>query len=292
MKSTLAICAGLLLACVVSAADNGGGRQGVNTHELDSAIRDVIAQPEYAWRLARQKETSAETGFWSAFFGNMAEWVKGALRPLVRPAKKLFKWLKHKLRKFADWLERLLARDRSGGKQSLGWQTGVRILLFVALAAALSFLTILLVRLWRNRTRPVTAASAFARPTKSDILEERVSADELPVDEWMAMARQFLESGEMRLAVRAMFLACLVFLANRDKLTIARHKSNREYIRELSRRAHDVPDVLAAFSDNVGILERLWYGMHSATEEAVSAFSDNQERILGTQSPRATPPAF
>ena len=280
----------LLLSTAAYGEDAGGGPEPVSVPELDSAIDDVITQPEYAWRLARQRDPDAKKTFWGAFFESVYEWTKGVLQPIWRPVKKFLKWIAEMAKKFARWLDRMFSRDPSAARTSLDWQNWVRVLLFVVLATALSFLAILLLRIWRNRTRRPATVSAFARPTASDILEEKVAADELPMDEWMALAREFLENGELRLAVRAMFLGCLVYLANREKLTIARYKSNREYIRELNRRAHDVPDVLIAFSENVGILERLWYGMHKATEEIVKAFTDNQERIFGTRPPRPAPP--
>ena len=291
MNKYVVIAACLMLVSAAHATEgNVHPTTSVAAPELDSAINDVITQPEYAWRLAREKRAAAETGLWSAFFGNIVEWSKRMLRPLVAPLKRAGRWIARMLKSFSEWLEGLGGRSQSQGQSSLNWQTGVRALLFVVLAGALSFLIILLLRMWRNRRRPVATASAVVRPTVSDILEERVTADELPVDEWMAMAREFLGNGDFRLAVRAMFLACLVYLANREKLTIAKHKSNREYIGELDRRAHDAPDVLAAFSANVGILERLWYGMHKATADTVTAFTDNQETILGAEMSGRTPP--
>lgn len=282
MKRRLAIIAGLLLVSTAHAGD----MTAVSVSELDTAIDDVITQPEYAWRMPREKDpATAETGFWAAFFDHITEWAKGVLRPVWRPVKKLLKRLWKVMKKVGRWLRELLERDRRPGKSRTGWQNWVRVLLFAVLAGALSFLAILLLRIWRGRIKRTTRTSALVRPTRSDILEEKVAADELPMDEWMAIAREFLDNGELRLAVRAMFLGCLVFLANREKLTIARHKSNREYIRELDRKAHDAPDVLLAFAENVKILERLWYGMHRATQDMITAFTNNQERIFGTQPP-------
>ncbi|MFC1462985.1 hypothetical protein ACFLQU_05190 [Verrucomicrobiota bacterium] len=283
MRHLLPIIAGLLVAAGACAAEAAGRPAPVSAAELDSAIDDVIAQPEYAWRLPR-RESPAPTGFWSAFWDNMGAWA-------WRPVQGVLKWARKTLKKIMEWLKDILFWEPSSTSGSGGdWQTSVRALVFVALAATLSFLVILLLRVWRARAGREKKVFALARPTASDILEERVAADDLPMDEWMTMAREFLDKGQFRLAVRAMFLGCLVSLANREKLTIARHKSNREYIRELNRRAHDAPDMLAAFSENVGILEKLWYGMHMATEEVVMAFTDNQERILGAGQRAAVPP--
>jgi len=278
----------LLLVSSAGAADDADDVRSVPGAELDEAIDHVISQPEYAWRLARRKDEAA-TGFWTAFWDNIWKQVLG---PLVRPAKALFKRVRKMLKRIGRWVKDMFTwKPSPTGGGTANWQDAVRALLFLVLAITLSLLVILALRIWRTRIRRGKEPAVAARPTVSDILEERVTADDLPMDEWMTMAREFLDKGELRLAVRAMFLGCLVCLANRDKLTIARHKSNREYIRELNRRAHDAPDVLAAFSENVGIVERLWYGMHKATEEMVAAFSDNQERIVGPRPRTAGPPA-
>jgi hypothetical protein len=47
------------------------------------------------------------------------------------------------------------------------------------------------------------------------------------------------------------------------------------------RKAHLRPEVIGAFSQNVVIFERIWYGMHEVTGEVVERFKDNQERIIG-----------
>ena len=97
---------------------------------------------------------------------------------------------------------------------------------------------------------------------------------------WMALARDLLAKGETRLALRAMFLGALAHLAHAERLTVARFKSNRDYRTELERKAHDLPEVLTAFGQNVRLVERVWYGAHSATSEQVEAFAANQTRIL------------
>ena len=102
-----------------------------------------------------------------------------------------------------------------------------------------------------------------------DIQDENVGADQLPGDGWMKLARELLERGELRLALRAFYLASLAHLAARNLISIARFKSNREYERELRRRGHSFPDLLAVFGDNLASFERIWYGLHEANRELV-----------------------
>jgi hypothetical protein len=55
---------------------------------------------------------------------------------------------------------------------------------------------------------------------------------------WTRLGREFRQRGELRLALRAFYLASLSHLAAKGLVTVARFKSNRDYERELRRRGH------------------------------------------------------
>ena len=95
----------------------------------------------------------------------------------------------------------------------------------------------------------------------------------------MRIAHAFLGKGELRLALRAMFLGGLARLSKQNQLVIAAYKSNREYCTELHRRAHDRPSLIRAFVENVNTLERVWYGLHEVTQDMVDVFSLKCERL-------------
>lgn len=236
---------------------------------LDKTISETISQPEYRWRLPRQTEAEQAAGqntFWIM--------VRDAIRNLII---KIGKFLK----KISDWLDKLL-RNRKHDNEPVkytNWQSSIQVLLFTLIAATASALAIILLRIWKKKkaTQQAVAAPVAVVP---DIADENVTADQLPSDEWMNMAHELLGRGELRLALRAMFLASLVNLAYRERLTIAKYKSNREYLLELERRAHDRPDLLGAFSNNVSVLERIWYGRHIATMEIVTVFTSNLDMIF------------
>jgi hypothetical protein len=88
-----------------------------------------------------------------------------------------------------------------------------------------------------------------------------------------------MEKGELRLALRALYLSSLADLADRQLITIARFKSNRDYERELARRSHALPEVSEIFARNVGVFDRAWYGLHPVTLEAMEEFSGNVNRL-------------
>ena len=112
--------------------------------------------------------------------------------------------------------------------------------------------------------------------------DERVSADQLPEDQWTRLARDLLGKGEFRLALRAFYLSSLAHLAACGLIALARFKSNRDYERELNRRSHALPALGSTFSENVLTFDRVWYGLHEANEEMVQQFAGNVERIRAT----------
>jgi len=64
-----------------------------------------------------------------------------------------------------------------------------------------------------------------------------------------------------------------------DMIAIAKFKSDRDYERDLRRRVHVKPDLLKAFSQNLLIFERAWYGMHKFTQQDFQACFVNLERM-------------
>jgi len=238
---------------------------------LEIAIRNTLQQPEYAWRMPRsaRQADEHEAGFLAQFFERLMEaitsWARGVGRHLER---------------FFDWLEGLFRVDRSLSAPDIAWQDTVRVLLFCLLAAVAAMLGVLAYRIRKRGLFRRSRAVSQAVPEVPDIQDEGVTADQLPPNQWFAMAQDLLKAGKLRLAMRALFLGSLADLAQRDRLTIKAFKTNRDYIRELERRAHDLPQAILAFRDNTAMLEATWYGSHPATESTVSRFQSNLEVLL------------
>jgi hypothetical protein len=148
---------------------------------------------------------------------------------------------------------------------------------WIALVTAAVLLAVIISRRWR---RPLfTTATAEMVSPLPDLRDETTSAEQLPEDGWLAMARDFFDGGELRLALRALYLAGLAHLGSRELIHLARHKSNRDYDRELRRRARAQDELLTAFAHNLDVFESAWYGDHPVTPETLGAFSQNLERI-------------
>jgi len=80
--------------------------------------------------------------------------------------------------------------------------------------------------------------------------------------------------------MRALYLATLAHLADKEMLTIESYKSNRDYERELKRRAHEHLDLIRIFSANLNIFERAWYGMYRIARTEFDRYVRNQQRIF------------
>ncbi len=244
---------------------------GLSPPELDRTINEVLRGRKYTWRMPRENiaEPDSEKGVIARFL----EKVTGLLRRWVRA---VMDWLDEWFRKF--FRTRQIGPDTSG----YGWIMSLEILLYGLVAAALAALVILIYRLWRNRRRPSTTVAGEPIQPVPDLADENVGADQLPEDGWTRLARELLDRGELRLAMRAFYLASLAHLAQRNLISIARFKSNRDYGCELRRRGHSFPDLLSVFDESVAAFERIWYGMHEVNRDLVNRFEANVEKIKAT----------
>ena len=246
--------------------------QPVSPSELDRAIDETIQERKYTWRMPRERverpPEENQPGIIAEFFNRIGRMIRDVLK------------------NFFDWLGRILNKLFGGrsfsfnpGGTGSGWAVMLEILPYVLLAAALSAMTILLYRFWRNRHLRREPISTEILQSVPDLQDENVGADQLPEDGWTKLARELLARGEFRLALRAFYLASLAHLAERNLISLARFKSNRDYERELDRRAHSFPNLRQRFGENVNAFDRVWYGTHQATSELVAQFATNVESI-------------
>jgi hypothetical protein len=260
------LCAGALSVC--AAAGESGGRERIRPEELNRAITEVMEKREFLWRLPREtNQASEEPGLLDAFFNAMLDTVKHWLEPVGRWIKKLVEWL----------IENFLSRTKTETSQDS--LTALHACLYVLLAALAAVLAWLAWRLWRKRNPREILPVQAAPIVLPDLHNDDIAADQLPEDGWLKLAQELLQKGNLRLALRAFYLASLAHLGRRELLVIAKFKSNREYGAELTRRAREKPELLAAFAANVAIFERIWYGRHEALPEAVQDFRSNLARI-------------
>jgi hypothetical protein len=119
-------------------------------------------------------------------------------------------------------------------------------------------------------------------------LSDSAAASERSEDEWFALASRLEGEGELRFALRAAYFGLLAGLAQREWLTIRRDRTNREYLDEFTRRwrrrpqaaieaRREIPEKLRG---SLRQFDRVWYGSHAVTPEAVTTYRQIQREFL------------
>lgn len=240
------------------------------------AIRATLAGRDYQWRLPRTAATAAAPGEHGllASLKRAMNSVRGVLRDVDRL-----------LTEAGGALRRLLGGSAppaspSGASGDFS-ASALRGLLGLLAAIGAGVLIFSAYHLHRRRRRPPLPAAVVAGPRAApmSLADEETLASALPEDEWLRLARAQWEGGDLRLAVRAVFLATLAALGEQRLIDIARSKSNRDYAVELRVRAAARREVQEIFGRSVGVFERAWYGLHDVAPNWVQELLDNHERL-------------
>ena len=125
----------------------------------------------------------------------------------------------------------------------------------------------------------MTAEAVTAAAPAVNLVDESVSADQLPEASWLKLAEEWMAKGDCRLALRALYLAGLNYLGQRNVVSIRKWKSGIDYRRELDRRSRSNPEISPVFSNNVALFERGWYGKHPVDREMVDEFTSGLTQI-------------
>jgi len=241
--------------------------EAVNVNQLDRTIEKVIQERQYQWRLPRESTPD------DAPKGLLREFLDGILDSVQRWMRPVRDWLG----KVLDWiLDQIFRsnRDSSGGHKSIF--SDLSALLWILCGLIVLIIALLAWRIWKQRRSRIEIAQAEAIVPLPDLVDDSTVADQLPEEGWQVMARDLLIKREFRLALRAMYMATLANLARKEMITIAKFKSNHDYQKELSRRAHQYGRLLDAFGENVNLFERVWYGKYEADEVMLNRFTHNQ----------------
>lgn len=175
-------------------------------------------------------------------------------------------------KQFLKWFQSLFPKPKafSPGTAGLFSQIAQIFVIVLALAVIGFAAKLFLPRLLRSRGAK-KKEKAKARIVLGETLEPDKSAVDL-LSEAEALARR----GELRAAIRKAYIALLVELGDRKIISLAQHKTNRDYLRALRE--------LQPLYGNVKLLtdsfERHWYGFANATETDWTAFRSAYEQAL------------
>jgi hypothetical protein len=119
-------------------------------------------------------------------------------------------------------------------------------------------------------------------------LNDAAVASERSEDEWFALADRLEREGDLRLALRSVYLGLLAGLAQRQWLTIRRDNTNRDYLNEFTRRWRRRPqaaverrlEIPEKLRGSLRQFDRVWYGSDVPTREAVGVYRRDQRELL------------
>ena len=206
----------------VAERQNPGDRTAENKQWAKTRLESILARPEYA---NNQQGPNA----------------------LIRLLQDLAKWL-------AKWLP----KPRSVDPGRIDLITLIAQVIIVGLAVLLILYVLKTAIGWylgRSRS-PRQRKTREARIVLGERLEPEATATDL-LSEAEALARQ----GDLRAAIRKAYIALLVELGDRKLISLAHHKTNRDYLNSL----RTVPQLHSRMRGLTDSFERHWYGFASAT---------------------------
>jgi hypothetical protein len=186
-----------------------------------------------------------------------------------------------------DFLRKLWPKGLNlGSENGSSWQMkDIRTWLWIIVILTLAAGTVLF---WLRRKRETASLSIPETVAQLPDFSEEIMANVHSEDEWFALAARLEGEGELRFALRAAYLGLLAGLAQREWLIIRRDRTNREYFDEFARRWRRRPqasvearaEIPERVRSSLRQFDRVWYGFHVLTPEAVTLYRQDQRELL------------
>jgi hypothetical protein len=238
--------------------------------DLDRAIQKTLQKDEFAWRLPRElADEPQKKSFLGRLIDHILTFFAHIMKEIMKPLEKFLKWL------FGDSRQHDSSHNGFQAIADLPW----RFIFLTILAVVVGCLLFILVRYFRRRVVLPTGPLAIVPARTVDLEAEDVRADALPEDSWLALARELMDRGELRLALRALYLATLSLLAQHQFVRLSAAKSNRDYLTELARRLRGNAAAIELVRENINLFEASWYGTHAVNSSIIETMLANHQQV-------------
>ena len=231
--------------------------------ELKEATNQQAKLADILWSLQAVEERVAERQNPSGGTAENKEWAKTRLESiLARPeyvtGPQGSNALARLLQDFARWLAKWFPKRRVVNPGRVDLITLIAQIVVITLAVlVIAYVIKILFGWFSGRSRkPKTRKKREARIVLGERLEPEATASDL-LSEAESLARQ----GDLRAAVRKAYIALLVELGDRKLISLAHHKTNRDYLNSL-RNAPQLHSRIRGLTDS---FERHWYGFANVT---------------------------
>lgn len=249
-------------------------------HELDSYEKTpadrAAALTRTLERLQALEQRVAEFDQTGRATGNKAESARKLTEILSRPEysrnAKGQSALARLLRDLWKWLEQFIPKPKPLTPGRAGWITQIAQFLVILLALGVIAYVI---KTFAPRLLKGRSSRKKARQGPRIVLGETLAPDESAGD-ILADAEALARRGELRAAIRKAYIALLVELGERKILSLAQHKTNRDYLRAVRER-EPLHTNVKQLTDS---FERHWYGFALATDDDWTAFRERYKQAL------------
>ncbi|MEK7725412.1 MAG: DUF4129 domain-containing protein, partial [Acidobacteriota bacterium] len=191
-----------------------------------------------------------------------------------KPTEKEESWLQRKWREFWEWLWKREPSQQKEEKIPEGSPVMASGLLYTVLAAAIVLILFLIYRFAPSLLKE------FREREKKDknsrvILGETLSAEDSS-NSIFAEAEDLARNGNLRSAIRKGYIALLCELSDKKIIGLARHKTNRDYLRDVKNKK-ELHQNMNALTVN---FERNWYGANQTDENEWEEFKQTYQQTI------------
>jgi uncharacterized protein DUF4129 len=161
------------------------------------------------------------------------------------------------IRDFIRWLLNLLPKPRGVSPGRVDWIITLAEVIVIGIASlALVYVGWNFLRRFVRMRRPGKRKKKEARIVLGERLEPEATSSDL-----LSQAEALVRRGDVRGAIRKAYIALLVELGDRQLISLAQHKTNRDYLNSV----RGVPPLYLSMRGLTDSFERHWYGLEEAT---------------------------
>ena len=240
--------------------DNSGLYEALDNVEKSEDQTEAIRQLEENVSALEQRVTERQSATAS---GENKGWAKSRMesilaRPEYATGARGPNALTRLIMDFLRWLQSIFpqAQPMEPGR-ALSVSRVVQIVIILAAVLLLAYVAKISIPRFRRSRKVKSTNKREARI----VLGERLEPDETSTN-LLSEAEALAKRGELRAAIRKAYVALLVELGDRKIISLAQHKTNRDYLRGL----RDVPQLHSQMRGLTDSFERHWYGFADANE--------------------------
>ena len=247
----------------VCAIDNSALHKTLD--ELKSfSIEDQLKKIEDVKETLRAVETRVEERLAATPAGETKEQAKLRLdsilaRPEYATGPRRTNALLRVIEDFFKWLRSLLPKPRGFAPGGMDWIVFLAEVIVIGLTAvALGYILFIVLRRFGRTRRPKVRKKKEARIVLGERLEPEATSSDL-----LSQAEALVRNGDVRGAIRKAYIALLVELGDRKMISLAQHKTNRDYLNAV----RGLPLLFITMRGLTDSFERHWYGLEQATPD-------------------------